>query len=62
MFKNHNSLLHNLGVIALCYFIILVFCPEHNTKTIRGIDMKLHWYIDPDEGRIIVQELYFSFA
>ena len=37
MYKNHNSLLFNLGVIALLlFYLILVFCPEHNTKTKRG--------------------------
>ena len=33
MYKNHNSLLHNIGVIALCYTSFL--CPEHNMNIIR---------------------------
>ena len=34
MYKNHNSLLQTLEVIAL---VILEFCPGHNNSTIRDI-------------------------
>ena len=37
MYKNHASLLHNLGVIA---FAILNFCPELNINTIRDINLQ----------------------
>ena len=50
MYKNYNSVLHNLGVITLLFFIF-IFCLEHNTKTIRGINLKLHWSIDLDEEK-----------
>ena len=57
MYKNHNCLEHSLGVIVLLFlFFILVFCPEHNTKTIRGINLKLYYWIELDEKRCSVQE------
>jgi hypothetical protein len=31
--KNHNSILSNYRVIALCYFSVAFFCPDHNLKT-----------------------------
>ena len=37
MYKNHNYLLHSLGVLP---FVILKFCPEHNINTIRDINLQ----------------------
>ena len=37
MYKNHNSLLHNLGVIS---FVIHALCQEHNINTIRDINLQ----------------------
>ena len=39
-----------------------IYCPEHNTETIRGIKLKLHWSIDLHEEKCSVQEPYLSFA
>ena len=33
-----------------------IFCPGHNTNTIRVINLKLQWKIDLDEERYSVQE------
>ena len=38
MCKNHNSLLHNVGVIAICYTYF--FCPEHNINIVRDINLQ----------------------
>ena len=38
MYKNHNSLLHNIGVIALHY--TKFFGPEHNINIIRDINLQ----------------------
>ena len=38
MYKNHNSRLHNIGVIALCYTYF--FCPEHTINIIRDINLQ----------------------
>ena len=37
MYKDYNSLLHKLGVIAFCY---TYFFPEHNINTIRDINLQ----------------------
>ena len=37
VYKNHKSLLHNIGVIALCYTF---FCPEHNMNIIKDINLQ----------------------
>jgi hypothetical protein len=39
--KNHYSALPYFEVIALCLFLFFDFCPGHNFKTIRDINMKL---------------------
>ena len=38
MYKFHNSLLHNIGVIAICYTYFL--CPEHNSDIVRYINLQ----------------------
>ena len=39
--KNHNSALPNLDDIALCLFLHIELCPEHNSNTTRDINKKL---------------------
>ena len=34
----------------LILFILVLFS-EHNTKSLKGINLKLHWYIDLDEEK-----------
>jgi hypothetical protein len=39
MLKKHNSALPYFEVIAVCLFLLFDFCPGHNSKTIRDINM-----------------------
>ena len=44
--NKYNSAHHIFRVIALCWFLYSIFCPEHNSKSISGIILKLHRWID----------------
>ena len=57
MYKNHNSLLHNLGVIAICYFFIL--CLQHNAK-LYELFMQNFIGRSINEKKCSVQEPFFA--
>jgi hypothetical protein len=44
--KNHNSVLPNFEVIALCSFLYFELCPGHNSKTMRDTNMELCRKVD----------------
>ena len=56
MCKNHNSILSNYRVIALCKFFTMNFCPGHNFQSIEASNLKLHTQIDYFKDKGSVQE------
>ena len=51
MRRNHNSCFLNFSVIALCFFFILEFCPEHISKTILA-SYEISWVDRSHQGGV----------
>ena len=55
--QNRYSVLRISGVIVLCYFsYILYYCPDHNSKTIRAINVKLNRWKNLSEKKCSAKE------
>ena len=56
LYKNHNSIPSIFGVIALCEFLTLDFCPGHNFQSIEASNFKLSTQIGHIKDKYSVQE------